>query len=188
MNAATLNNVTQTRNGVGWLKGISSRSGDDRNVIIKVHVNGLCEELLRVKVPEEQACRPYRADVFQMRRWLTKTSDEAHTRLPSFLFSSHEVSQAFLLPRGSRADVWRRHADSGEILVHIVGIAGVFGLGMALGTTPYFFYQALEHIPLSAVTNRISQKKSYQAAVKRLIKGVKDVLKEPVGLLHLVPK
>ena len=78
---------------------------------------------------------------------------------------------------------------AGEIFVHIVGVAGVFGLGHGFFRhDTILFYQALEHIPLSTVTNRISQKKSYQAAAEGLIKGIKDILKKPVGLLHLVPK
>ena len=70
-----------------------------------------------------------------------------------------------------------------------MSIAGALCLWhSALWHNAVLLYKALKHIPLATVANWIGEQEGYKTAIQRLIKGIQNVLKEPVGLLHLVPE
>ena len=70
-----------------------------------------------------------------------------------------------------------------------MGVARVSSLWhSALWHNAVLLNKALEHVPLATVTNWIGEQEGYKTAIQRLIKGIQNVLKEPVGLLHLVPE
>ena len=70
-----------------------------------------------------------------------------------------------------------------------MGVARVSSLWhSALWHNAVLLYKALEHIPLATITNWVGKQEGNKTAVQRLIKGIQNVLKEPVGLLHLVPE
>ena len=70
-----------------------------------------------------------------------------------------------------------------------MGVARVSSLWhSALWNYTVLLYKALKHIPLATVANWVGKQEGYKTAIQRLIKGIQNVLKEPVGLLHLVPE
>ena len=70
-----------------------------------------------------------------------------------------------------------------------MGVARVSSLWhSALWHNAVLLYKALKHIPLATVANWVGKQEGYKTTIQRLIKGIQNVLKEPVGLLHLVPE
>ena len=187
-----LKDIAQPAHGVGVAKGLVGRGcADERHIGVHVHVNSSREELLGREGAGEH----------ELVVLVAQAHGEARGRLPQADGQQVVDLVHHLLLHGAQVG----HLDAGlvalaqalggtaqvarEVAVHVAGVSRAGGLGHGLlGHHAVLLHEAAEHIPLTAVADGVGEQERHQAAIERLVKGVEDVLEEPVALLELVPE